>query len=121
MVPMFKISRVSTVNGLQDAEHIMRRIYDEAPDHWPYGLSTRHFDGGLYLVREKHSSAPAGFVGWQERHELEPSRPETGARARLVKVGYYSIGILPEYRRNGYAREAVSKLIQMKSAGVDRV
>jgi RimJ/RimL family protein N-acetyltransferase len=112
---MFKVSRVSTLNGLDEACQIMRRIYDENPSHWPNGLSAGHFDGGLYLIREKQSSVPAGFCGWQER--IEPSKQYPF----LQKIGYYSIGILPEYRRNGFAREAVSKIVQLKSAGVDKV
>jgi hypothetical protein len=38
-----------------------------------------------------------------------------------TKVGFYSIGILPEYRNNGYAKQAVAKLISIKAANVDRV
>jgi L-amino acid N-acyltransferase YncA len=36
-------------------------------------------------------------------------------------VGYYSVAILPEHRQNGYAKEAVAKLIGIKAAGVDVV
>ncbi len=130
---MFKISHVHSVSGLKEAEIIMKRIYDEAPHHWPYKLSAAHFDGGLYLVREKLSNTPIGFVGWQERNEVQPvkhagkthdpvlNRLAESFGVRLVKVGYYSIGILPEYRRNKFAKAALTKLIAMKSAGVDQV
>jgi RimJ/RimL family protein N-acetyltransferase len=129
---MFKTSYVSTIDGLKEARDIMKRIYDENPKHWPHGLTPEHFDGGLYLVREKRSSAPVGFAGWQERNEVTPL--EKSARSmtlgdkvagmfgmRLVKIGYYSIGILPEHRRNHFAKEAIARLIAQKSAGVDRV
>lgn len=109
---MFKCAAISQ-SSRAEAEDILRRIYDENPSYWPNGLSVGHFDGGLWLVREKSSSAAVGFVGWQER-------PERSARG-LRKVGYYSIGVLPEYRGNGFAREAVGRLIGMKSASVDEV
>jgi RimJ/RimL family protein N-acetyltransferase len=105
---------VSDSAGLETARHILQRIYNEQPAHWPNGLTPDHFDGGLYLVREKRSNASCGFVGWQERWERDPSR-------KLCKVGYYSIGILPEYRGQHLAKAAVAQLISMKSAGVDRV
>ena len=88
----------------------MNRVYREAPDKWPYGLNMSSFDGGVYMVREASSGCPVGFTGWQEQ------RGHDGK-----KVGYYSIGILPEYRMNGYAKAAVASLLQEKAAGVDRV
>jgi RimJ/RimL family protein N-acetyltransferase len=134
---MFKIAYVSSVDGLKEARDIMQRIYDENPKHWPHGLSPEHFDGGVYLIREKRSNKACGFAGWQERREvkvLEPGKSKTAGSkdplsdmfgrmfgASITKVGYYSIGILPEHRRNHYAKEALSKLIAHKSAGVDRV
>lgn len=109
---MFKCAAVSS-SSLGEADSILRRIYTENPSYWPNGLSVGHFDGGLWLVREKSSSAAVGFVGWQERQERSP--------AGLRKVGYYSIGVLPAFRGNGFAREAVGKLLGMKSASVDEV
>jgi hypothetical protein len=110
---MFKVSRVVDSASLKEARAIMRRIYDEHPDHWPHGLSADHFDDGCYLIREKRSSTPVGFAGFQRRWEFDGDSPK--------RVGFYSIGILPEYRQNGFAKEAIGKLISMKSAGVDRV
>jgi len=110
---MFKVSKVTESDGLREVRSIMHRIYQEAPSNWPYGLSADHFDDGCYLVREKQSSTPVGFAGFQRRWEFDGDRPS--------RVGYYSIGILPEYRNNGLAKEAVGKLIAMKSAGVDKV
>jgi hypothetical protein len=101
----------STINleSRRECEGIMKKIYDENPSYWPYGLDVSSHDGGLYMIREASTHKPIGFTGWQEREE-GPNR-----------VGYYSIGILPEYRNNGYAKQAVAKLITIKSANVDCV
>lgn len=61
------------------------------------------------MVKESTYKEPVGFVGWQERQE------------RGKRVGYYSVGILPQHRRKSYARSAVSQLIQEKAASVDEV
>lgn len=92
----------------------MQSVMGEAPHHWPHGLSMNNFDQsrgeGVFLVRSKQANlAPVGFVGWQERRE------------GTEKVGYYSVGILPEHRGQGYAKEAVQKLINIKSGNVNRV
>lgn len=87
----------------------MKKIYDENPSYWPYGLDIAAHDGGVYMIREASTGKPIGFTGWQERNEDN------------IKVGYYSIGILPEYRNNGFAKKAVAKLISIKAANVDRV
>lgn len=135
---MFKVAYVSAVDGLKEARGLLKRIYDENPKHWPNGLTPDHFDGGLYLVREASTGKAVGFCGWQERNEVEPLKQgqlkQSGSRlepqwdnlfkslgCRHVKTGYYSIGILPEFRNNGFAKEALKKLISIKSAGVDRV
>lgn len=87
----------------------MKQIYDEKPEFWPYGLSTRHFDGGLWLVKKAETEDPVGFVGWQLRREDGKN------------VGYYSVGILPEWRRHGLAKEAVTKLLAKQASNVDVV
>lgn len=99
----------------RECEEIMNRIYAENPSYFPYGLNVAGHDGGLWMIREASTGKAVGFTGWQERRE----RRNPGAP--LEKVGYYSIGVLPEYRGNGYARAAVSQLLRMKSASVDRV
>lgn len=101
----------STINleARRECENIMKQIYDENPSYWPYGLDLSSHDGGVYMIREASTHKPVGFTGWQERKEGNN------------KVGYYSIGILPEYRNNGYAKQAVAKLISLKSANVDKV
>ena len=98
-----------TASSLSDTQNILDTIYNENPSHWPNGLTSEHFDGGLYMVRKEASNQPVGFVGWQERRE------------GFDKVGYYSIGILPEYRRNGFAKQAVTQLLEKKASEVDIV
>lgn len=93
----------------RECEEIMKKIYDENPSYWPYGLDIAAHDGGVYMIREASTKKAIGFTGWQERMQDG------------VKVGMYSIGILPEYRNNGYAKQAVAKLISIKAANVDQV
>lgn len=88
---------------------IMDKIYKEDPTFWPYGISISGMDGGVYMLRDALTKEACGFVGWQERRDAGK------------KVGYYSIGVLPEHRGKGFAKEAVSKIINMKSRGVDEV
>jgi RimJ/RimL family protein N-acetyltransferase len=92
----------------RQCEQIMRRIYEEEPSYWPYGIDVASHDE-LFLIRKKGSMEPVGFVGWQRIKE------DDGV------TGYYSIGILPEYRQNGFAKAAVSQMLQTKAATVDRV
>lgn len=89
---------------------VMKRIYDENPSYWPYGLTIRGHQS-VYLIKDARTHAPVGFVGWQETREGFPMR----------KVGSYSIGILPEYRGQDFATEAVAKVLLEKSAEVDEV
>lgn len=94
--------------SLQQARDIMDIIYKESPQYWPYGLNVEGHDE-VYLVRDNLTKKACGFVGWQEVNE----------NGKLV--GSYSIGILPEYRCNGLAKEAVAKLLQKKASKVDIV
>lgn len=91
-----------------EVQAAMKRIYEENPGYWPHGLSIAGHDA-VYAVREVGTEKVAGFVGWQER-------VENGRR-----IGSYSIGILPEYRQRGFAKEAVAKVLQLKAASVDEV
>jgi len=91
----------------------MGQIYGENPEYWPYGLNIGGHDGGCWLVREASTMKAAGFVGWQERSEW--------LKDRFIKVGYYTIGILPEFRNRGMAKQAVDALLRRKSASVDMV
>lgn len=94
---------------MDEARELMGRIYQENPSYWPYGLSTTSWNGGLWLILDAGTQKEAGFVGWQEFDEGEK------------RVGYYGIGMLPEFRKKGYAAEAVAKIIQEKRASVDAV
>lgn len=93
---------------MREVDKLLDTIREENPSYWPNGLSVGHFDGGLYLVKAG-SGPPVGFVGWQEREEL-------GKR-----VGYYSVGVLRDHRRQGIAKEALRQMLAEKSAGVDEV
>lgn len=112
---MYKIASVKSPDSEQAVRDIMRAVYEEQPSHWPYGLDiTGHDD--VFLIREKQANRPVGFVGWQTFYE--PAQKSAG---RKRKVGYYSIGILPEFRKQGFAKEAVEKIIHFKKGGYDEV
>jgi hypothetical protein len=96
------------MSAREEARGIMQRIYNEDPSYWPYGLDIPGHES-LYLVRDNMTKQAAGFVGWQELIE------------NGKKVGSYSVGILPEYRNKGFAKEAVAKILRIKSASVDEV
>ena len=99
----------STFEDRRAADRILTRIYDENPKHWPNGLSREHFDSGLYLVKQSSTQEPVGFVGWQSRRE------------KGENVGYYAIGILPEHRRQGFAKKAVAEIMRKKAATCDKI
>ena len=105
---MYNYEKVAS-SSLKEAKDILHDIYEENPSHWPHGLYPEQMDGGLYLVREASTKEPEGFVGWQERIE------------DFKKVGYYSVGIKKDHRRNGFAKAAVRQLIQKKATRVDKV
>lgn len=120
---VFKVSKVVNSDSLKEAEAILQQIYAEEPKHWPAGQpSPSCFDAGCYLVREKQSNVPVGFLGFQIRHEYRPAFSKAaGIGSRRIKVGYYSVGILKKFRKNGFAKEALTKLLAIKSADVDQV
>lgn len=98
----------SASTALGEVKSIMKTIYEEDPSYWPYGLDVPGHES-VYLIRDAMTKAAAGFVGWQETW------------SGMKKIGSYSIGILPEYRGKGFAKEAVAKIIREKSASVDEV
>jgi RimJ/RimL family protein N-acetyltransferase len=93
----------------KEAKEILDRIYQENPAHWPYGLDMECFDGGCYMIREASTKKAVGFTGWQNRVMGDKT------------VGYYSIGILPEFRKKSWAKEAVFKTIAHKLNECDEV
>lgn len=100
--------RALSTKSYMEVQDVMNRIYNEEPSYWPYGLNIPgHHD--VYAIRDKQTEKIAGFVGWQE------------IKRNGKTVGSYSIGILPEYRGKGFAKEAVAKILLEKSAGVDSV
>lgn len=107
---MFEIAKQASA---AEADSLLHQVYTENPKHWSAGLTRQHFDGGLWLVREASTRKAVGFTGWQVREEMRP--------AGLKKVGYYSIGILPEYRQRGWAKQAVATMLRDKAAEVDIV
>lgn len=104
-----EFTREKQAGVVDECQDIMNRIYTEDPSYWPYGLNVDGHNGGVYLVKDSKTKQAVGFTGWQVAHE------------GFKKVGYYSIGILPEFRGNGFAKAALSKLIRVKSATVDEV
>lgn len=107
---MFEIVKEASI---EEADKLLKQVYTEKPAHWAAGLTRQHFDGGMWLVREASTHAPIGFTGWQVRDELHGDG--------LKKVGYYSIGIVPEFRGKGIAKAAVAHMLQEKAAEVDVV
>lgn len=102
-----EFSPIKSASSKQVAANIIEKIRKEDPSYWPYGVSVGHHDGGLFLVRSASTKEPVGFTGWQRRND------------GLKKVAYYSIGILPEHRSKGYAKEAVEKLRTKLAGQVD--
>ena len=95
----------------------MEKVRREDPSYWPYGLDMKNHiaaGGNVYMIRSASTREPVGFTGWQEFQEK-------AASGAPIKVGYYSIGILPEFRNNGFAKAAVAQLLKVKAASVDQV
>jgi RimJ/RimL family protein N-acetyltransferase len=108
----FKFASNSLTRAM--AESVVQQVYEENPSYWPYGLKLGNFlksaDREIHLLIDKKSSKPAAFVGWYEDAD------DAGQ-----KIGYYSIGVLPEYRGQGLAKEAVRQICKMKAASVDTI
>ena len=91
----------------REAESILERIRAETPEFWPHGLDRNNLEAGCWLMRKRASNEPVGFIGLQ-------NRPVDGKN-----IGYYAIGVLPEYRRQGYAEQALRTLMAEKRATCD--
>lgn len=102
------VKSASYDNSLSEVREVMNSIYNENPKYWPYGLNVEGHDE-VYLVRDSLTKKACGFVGWQQF--IEDGKV----------IGSYSIGIKPEYRGNGMAKEAVAKLLKDKVNKVDVV
>ena len=106
---MFKLSSLAEESSLETCSQILQDIYHENPKHWPCGLTVGHHDD-LYLIRDKQSNAPVGFVSFQKI---------TDAMGELI--GYYTIGMKRAYRGLGMAKEALEKMLLEKSGEVKEV
>lgn len=96
----------------------MQEIYREDPSKWPYGCNLdtiKAMGDDVFLIRKASTKEPIGFVGWQARTEMDKSASVP------VKVGYYMVGILKDFRERGFAKKAVAWLIGEKAAAVDEV
>jgi len=91
-------------------DQIADQVYRENPTWWPYGLSRRHLDGGAWLVKTS-AGQPAGFVGLQLRAGEKPRE----------RVGYYAVGLLPQYRGTGLAKKALTHMLSETRHLYDRV
>lgn len=102
------VKQASVKSAREEVEGIMKTIYDENPSYWPYGLKvTGHTD--LYLVRDNMTKKAAGFVGWQQ--QVKGNK----------RVGSYTIGILPEFRGQGKAKEALGAILNKCASRCDEV
>lgn len=79
-------------------DKILSGVYRDNPQWWPYGLKRAQFDES-FAVRDPVTNKLAGFTGWQFRHD-DAGKP----------VGYYAVGILPEFRRQGLAKRALQEM-----------
>lgn len=86
---------------------VMNSVYKENPTWWPHGLHRKMLDAGAWLVQK--AGKPAGFVGLQIRQ-----RPEG-------RVGYYSVGVLPEFRGQGLAKTALQRMLAESRDRIDSV
>jgi ribosomal protein S18 acetylase RimI-like enzyme len=105
---MFDASNLSSAAGLfkRAASTVMQQIVDERPEHWPDGCEPEMFDD-LRLIN--HAGKLAGFVGWQS---IDTDQG---------KVGFISVGLLPEFRGKGIAKKACQEIIQDNKSKVSTV
>lgn len=81
-------------------KQVLDRIYQDNPSYWPHGLNRGQLDEA-FLIRDPVTKRAAGFSGWQFR------RDDSGKRA-----GYYAVGVLPEFRRQGLAKRALQEMFR---------
>jgi len=108
---MFNL-RAASCFPIEKVASLLEDIRSEEPKFWPNGLGVNYFDpSNLWAITKQAAEGeePIGFVGWQELPQ------------GMEKVGCYSVGVLPEYRRCGLAKTAVAHVVKEKRASVDRV
>lgn len=97
------------MSGLKEVQDVLQTIRKENPSYWPHGLSVGHHNAGLWLIREASTSKPVGFTGFQVFPE------------GLKRIGYYTVGVLPQYRQMGIAKKAVQRLCAEKANEFDEI
>jgi GNAT superfamily N-acetyltransferase len=91
-------------------DQILDRVYQDNPTWWPHGLKRAQLDEA-FAIRDPATRKLAGFTGWQVRRD-EMGKPS----------GYYSVGLLPEFRRQGLAKRALQEMFtQHRPAGVEDI
>ena len=91
-------------------DQILDRIYQDNPTWWPHGLKRAQLDEA-FAIRDPATRKLAGFTGWQVRRD-EMGKPS----------GYYAVGLLPEFRRQGLAKRALQEMFTYhKPAGVEAI
>lgn len=91
-----------------DMESVMDALLKAEPKFWPYGLHPDMFDS---LNEIRHDGKLAGFTAWQFRENGRDEPP----------VGYYAVGVLPQYRRKGLASKALKSMLASKPAHIGEV
>lgn len=83
-------------------DKIFDEIYSEKPEYWENGLNRDLFTGlGDKIILLSDKDKDMGFIGFQKYR-----------RAKNNKLGTaVSVGILPEYRGKGLAREVLTQII----------
>lgn len=88
----------SAEKGKTTLQDVLSLIEKEQPSYWPNGLNTGLYNGSgdnLTALTDKEGNV-VGFLGWQERGG----------------TGYYSVGLLPEYRKKGIASRLLPDYIK---------
>lgn len=81
-------------------DQLLNSIYRDNPTWWPHGLKRAQLDEA-FAIRDPETRKLAGFAGWQFR------RDDMGK-----KSGYYAVGLLPEFRRQGLAKRALQEMFE---------
>ena len=82
---------------MPDIHEVLNRIYNSDKAWWPYGLKRSMLDKA-WLINDPESGQPAGFTGWQFRQQDGQ------------KMAFYAVGVLPEFRRKGLAKRALTEM-----------